>query len=161
MGPVLRWSWLLGVALMAPAALPAGGADRRQPQPRRRAVSGPLHTATDQPLRLSPLAMAPRLRTLKAGTTLRLLRRWSAADGQDWLHVQTSLESNAVAGSVLKPSWWVWGRSRGLARLKVVNHFQPMVPKTLGHFIVNVVACFALGLVLGSVKPQPTQASLC
>ena len=34
-------------------------------------------------------------------------------------------------------------------RLKVVNHFQPMVPKKhWGTFIVNVVACFALGLVL-------------
>ena len=86
---VLRWSWLLGVALMAPVALPAGGADRRQPQPRRRAASGQLHTCSDQPLRLSPLAVAPRLSTLKAGSSLRLLRRWSAADGQDWLHVQT------------------------------------------------------------------------
>ena len=85
----LRWSWLLGVALIAPATLPAGGADRRQPQPRRRAVSGPLHTISDQPLRLSPLAVAPRLSTLKAGSSLRLLRRWSSADGQDWLHVQT------------------------------------------------------------------------
>ena len=89
MGGILRWSWLLGVALMAPAALPAGGADRRQPQPRRRDGSGPLHTASDQPLRLSPIAVAPRLRTLEAGTSLRLLRRWSAADGQDWLQVQT------------------------------------------------------------------------
>ena len=79
----------MGVALMAPAALPAGGADRRQPQPRRREGSGPLHTSTDQPLHLSPLEVAPRLRTLKAGSSLRLLRRWSAADGQDWLHVQT------------------------------------------------------------------------
>ena len=86
---VLRWSWLLGVALMAPAALPAGGSDRRQPQPRRRAASGPLHISSDQPLRLSPLAVAPRLSTLKAGSSLRLLRRWSTADGQDWLHVQT------------------------------------------------------------------------
>ena len=86
---VLRWSWLLGVALMAPAALPAGGADRRQPQPRRRAASGPLHTSSYQPLRLSPLAVAPRLSTLKPGSSLRLLRRWSTADGQDWLHVQT------------------------------------------------------------------------
>ena len=34
-------------------------------------------------------------------------------------------------------------------RLKVVNHFQPMVPKKhWGTFLVNVVACFALGLVL-------------
>ena len=89
MGPVLRWSWLLGVALMAPAALPAGGADRRQPQPRRRVSSGPLYTTKDQPLRLSPLAVAPRLSTLTPGTSLRLLRRWTSSDGQDWLHVQT------------------------------------------------------------------------
>ena len=85
----LRWSWLLGVALMAPAALPAGGADRLLAQPRRRVASGPLHTSSDQPLRLSPLTVAPRLSILKAGSSLRLLRRWSSADGQDWLHVQT------------------------------------------------------------------------
>ena len=78
----------MGVALMAPAALPAGGADRRQPQPRRREASGPLHMSSEQPLHFSPLEVAPRLRTIKAGSSLRLLRRWSAADGQDWLHVQ-------------------------------------------------------------------------
>jgi CrcB protein len=34
-------------------------------------------------------------------------------------------------------------------RLKLVNHFQPMVPKKhWGTFLVNVGACFALGLVL-------------
>ena len=34
-------------------------------------------------------------------------------------------------------------------RLKVVNHFQPMMSKKhWGTFLVNVVACFALGLVL-------------
>ena len=34
-------------------------------------------------------------------------------------------------------------------RLKMVNHFEPMVPKKhWGTFTVNVVACFALGLVL-------------
>ena len=88
-GGMLRWSWLLGVALMAPAALPAGGGDCRQPQVRRRSGNGPLHTASDQALKISPIAVAPRLRTLEAGTPLRLLRRWSTADGQDWLHVQT------------------------------------------------------------------------
>ena len=34
-------------------------------------------------------------------------------------------------------------------RLKMVNHFEPMVPqKHWGTFAVNVVACFGLGLVL-------------
>ena len=35
-------------------------------------------------------------------------------------------------------------------RLRVVNHFEPMVPrKHWGTFLVNLVAAFALGLVLG------------
>ena len=88
-GGLLRWSWLLGVALMAPAALPAGGGDYRQPQLRRRSGIGPLHLNAESPLQVSPLAVAPRLRTLPVGTSLRLLRRWSGSDGQDWLQVQT------------------------------------------------------------------------
>ena len=74
---------------MAPAAMPAGGADLRQPQVRRRVgVVCHLHVASNVPLRLSPMAVAPSLSTLRAGTSLRLLRRWSAADGNNWLHVQ-------------------------------------------------------------------------
>jgi len=35
-------------------------------------------------------------------------------------------------------------------RLRVVNHFEPVVPrKHWGTFVVNVVAAFGLGLVLG------------
>ena len=34
-------------------------------------------------------------------------------------------------------------------RLKIVNHFEPILPQThWGTFFVNVTACFALGLVL-------------
>ena len=88
-GGLLRWSWLLGVALMAPAALPAGGGDCRQPQLRRRSGSGPLHLNAESPLQVSPLAVAPTLHTLPVGTSLRFVRRWSGSDGRDWLQVQT------------------------------------------------------------------------
>ena len=38
-------------------------------------------------------------------------------------------------------------------RLKVVNHFEPMLPKKhWGTFLVNVIASFALGLVLALVE---------
>ena len=95
---VLRWSWLLGVALMAPATLPAGGGELRQPQVRRRSgSSGPLHISSDCPLRLSPLAVAPSLRTLSIGTPCRLLRRWQGDNGQDWLQVQV-LSGNCPRG---------------------------------------------------------------
>ena len=61
-----------------------------------------------------------------------------------------SLESNTVAGSASEAVLVGLGAIPGAwLRLKVVNHFQPMVPKKhWGTFIVNVVACFSLGLVL-------------
>ena len=61
-----------------------------------------------------------------------------------------SQEINAVAGSAPEVVLVGLGAIPGAwLRLKVVNHFQPMVPKKhWGTFIVNVVACFALGLVL-------------
>nr|WP_255599831.1 CrcB family protein [Synechococcus sp. MU1643] len=59
-------------------------------------------------------------------------------------------EINAVVGSVPEAVLVGLGAIPGAwLRLKVVNHFQPMVPKKhWGTFLVNVVACFALGLVL-------------
>ena len=59
-------------------------------------------------------------------------------------------ESNTVAGSGSEALLvWLGAIPGAWLRLKVVNHFQPMVPKKhWGTFIVNVVACFALGLVL-------------
>ena len=61
-----------------------------------------------------------------------------------------SQEINAVAGSAPEVVLVGLGAILGAwLRLKVVNHFQPMVPKKhWGTFLVNVVACFALGLVL-------------
>ena len=44
---MLRWSWLLGVSLFGPVALPAGGAERRLPQVRRQ--QQPLKTAPGPP----------------------------------------------------------------------------------------------------------------
>ena len=57
---------------------------------------------------------------------------------------------NAVVGSASEALLVGLGAIPGAwLRLKVVNHFQPIVPKKhWGTFIVNVVACFALGLVL-------------
>ena len=59
-------------------------------------------------------------------------------------------EINAVAGFAPEVVLVGLGAIPGAwLRLKVVNHFQPMVPKKhWGTFLVNVVACFALGLVL-------------
>jgi hypothetical protein len=86
----MRWSWLLGVALLVPAALPAGGAERRQPQIRRRDGNGPLISGHQDWLHAAPSVSAPSLRRLDLGTPLRVLRRWRCADGQEWLQVQVA-----------------------------------------------------------------------
>jgi CrcB protein len=55
-----------------------------------------------------------------------------------------------VAGSALEALLVGIGAIPGAwLRLKMVNHFEPMVPKKhWGTFAVNVIACFGLGLVL-------------
>ena len=46
-------------------------------------------------------------------------------------------------------------------RLKMVNHFEPMVPKKhWGTFAVNVIACFGLGLVLALVQSCSAKTGL-
>ena len=60
------------------------------------------------------------------------------------------MESNNVAGSGSDALLIGLGAIPGAwLRLKLVNHFDPMVPdKHWGTFAVNVVASFALGLIL-------------
>ena len=60
------------------------------------------------------------------------------------------LESNVVAGSAPEALLVGLGAIPGAwLRLKVVNHFEPMVPKKhWGTLLVNVISSFALGLVL-------------
>ncbi|MCX5946399.1 MAG: SH3 domain-containing protein [Cyanobacteria bacterium] len=102
MGPLLRRigsplalpSWrlaaLLGLALIAPAALPAGGADRRQPELRRRQAGDPLLATGPLALRTAPRQQAPALVRLEAGEPLELLRSWWSPGGRRWLQVQTA-----------------------------------------------------------------------
>ena len=70
---VLRWAWVLGLALMAPVALPAGGADLRHPDPRRRGPSGPLLSGGRDQLKSSPASQAPSLLTLGRETPMTVL----------------------------------------------------------------------------------------
>ncbi|TCD59144.1 hypothetical protein CWE17_04715 [Synechococcus sp. BS56D] len=104
----LRWSWLLGVALIAPAALPAGGAERRQPEVRRRDAGGPFLSGSDVLLQGSPLVEAPALRHLEIGTPLQLLRRWRCADGHEWLQVQVA-SGSALPSDPQPRRGWIHG----------------------------------------------------
>ncbi len=86
------FSWraaaLLGFALMAPATLPAGGAERRLPEVRRRQnPADPLLAGSAVGLRCAPERRAPVLARLEADVPVRVMRRWLAPDGRLWLRV--------------------------------------------------------------------------
>jgi len=102
---ILRWSWLLGVALLAPAALPAGGADRRQPEVRRREAGSPLLSGADALLQGSPCVEAPAVRHLEIGTPLQLLRRWRSDNGQEWIQVQVASVDALPADGQPRRGW--------------------------------------------------------
>jgi hypothetical protein len=88
--PLSAWQWaaLLGFALLAPAGLPAGGAQVRNLELRRRlAAEEPLLSTTGLALLCAPRNEAPVLVELEAGLPLTLLRAWRAPNGQRWLRV--------------------------------------------------------------------------
>ena len=105
---MLRWSWLLGVSLLGPAALPAGGAERRLPQVRRHQGSGPLLSGDRCVLQASPRVAAPSLRRLEVGTPLQLLRHWRSDDGRDWIQVQVA-SGSALPMAVEGQRGWIHG----------------------------------------------------
>jgi hypothetical protein len=89
--PLITWAALLGIALFAPAALPAGGAERRLPEVRRRESSRePLLNPTRCVLRAAPRSKAPLLGSLEAGVPLRVLRTWVEPGGRRWLRVAST-----------------------------------------------------------------------
>ncbi|MEY2644291.1 MAG: hypothetical protein RLZZ611_940 [Cyanobacteriota bacterium] len=89
MGGPWRWAALLGFALIAPVSLPAGGAERRQPEVRRRQPGEPLLPTSLRSLQASPERQAPVLARLSADQPLRVLRSWRGAGGERWLQVET------------------------------------------------------------------------
>jgi hypothetical protein len=96
--PAFTWAALLGIALFAPAALPAGGAERRLPEVRRRESSlDPLLNPTRCALRASPRSQAPPLRSLEAGVPLRVLHIWIEPGGRRWLRVAAAGEAGRAS----------------------------------------------------------------
>jgi hypothetical protein len=88
--PLSAWQWaaLLGFALLAPAGLPAGGAQSRSLEVRRRVgAEEPLVSPIGVALLCAPQQEAPVLVALEAGLPLTLLRAWQAPSGQRWLRV--------------------------------------------------------------------------
>ena len=100
---LMRWVAVLGLALIAPAALPAGGGDRHQPVVRRRQQGSgePLLNAMTMALHCAPRCQAPVVRNLEPGVPLRVLRSWLAPNGRRWLQVEASTAAGPSRGWLL------------------------------------------------------------
>jgi hypothetical protein len=85
-----RWGALLSFALFAPVALPAGGAERRCPEVRRRSTGEPLLSTGGHALQSSPEQQAPVLTELQPDQPLRVLRSWRDRRGDQWLQVESA-----------------------------------------------------------------------
>jgi hypothetical protein len=87
----LEFLAILGFALLLPASLPAGGADRLPLELRRR-QSGrdPLVVPFAALLRSAPRHEAPPLQRLTSGQPMRVLRSWQSPSGRRWFQVSVA-----------------------------------------------------------------------
>lgn len=97
--PAWKVMAILGFALIAPAALPAGGAERRPIELRRRqSLQDPWLLSDAGVLQCAPCSVAPALVPIQPGQPLRVIRGWLAPTGRQWLQVEAS--SSLAAGPI-------------------------------------------------------------
>ena len=81
------WIWLLGIALIVPTTLPAGGAQKSMIQHRKKNMRSPLIALKEFNLLSSASNKSSILTQVKAGTPVDVLRVWSGSKGGKWLLV--------------------------------------------------------------------------
>ena len=81
------WSWLLGIALVAPTTLPAGGAQKSIIQYRKNNIGSPIIALKEFNLLASASNNSSILTPVRAGTPVNILKVWDSSEGQKWLLV--------------------------------------------------------------------------
>ena len=86
------WTWLLGIALVVPTTLPAGGAQESIIQNRKNNVGSPIIALKDFNLLSSASKNSSILTRVKAGTPVKILKIWDSYDREKWLLVNISIQ---------------------------------------------------------------------
>ena len=86
------WTWLLGIALVVPTTLPAGGAQESIIQNRKNNVGSPIIALNDFNLHSSASNNSSILTLVKAGTPVKILKIWDSSDREKWLLVNISIQ---------------------------------------------------------------------
>ena len=81
------WIWLLGIALVVPTTLPAGGAQRSIIQHRKTNTGSPVIALKEFNLLTSASSNASVLTRVKEGTPVNVIQVWDSKDNGKWLLV--------------------------------------------------------------------------
>ena len=81
------WTWLLCIGLVAPARLPAGGAQESIIQHRRNNMGSPIIALKDFNLLTSTSNNSSTLARVSAGTPVKVIKVWESNESRNWLLV--------------------------------------------------------------------------
>ena len=81
------WTWLLGIALVVPTTLPAGGAQKSNIQHRKNNIRSPIIALKEFNLLSSASNNSSVLTSVKAGTPVNVMKVWECSDSGKWLLV--------------------------------------------------------------------------
>ena len=107
MRTLFPWGCLLSFALIAPIALPAGGANKTQLKLINRKEAYICVAGESCFLYPFPSESAESYKNLDLGTSLRVIRLWQNTDGSNWLQVQLSQNSFFNAPGLRPSRGWI------------------------------------------------------
>ena len=81
------WTWLLGIALLVPTTLPAGGAQKSNIQQRENNMKSPIIALKEFNLHSSASNKSSVLTSVKTGTPVQIIKVWDSNDSGKWLLV--------------------------------------------------------------------------
>ena len=87
------WTWLLGIALVIPATLPAGGAQESIIQHRKNSIGSPIIALKDFNLLSSAHKNSSVVTSVKAGTPVKILKIWDSTNSGKWLLVHIAIQN--------------------------------------------------------------------
>ncbi len=86
-GTFIVWIWLLGISLVVPTTLPAGGAQKSVIQHRKTCNGSPIISLKEFNLLSSASINASVLTRVKKGTPVNVMQVWYSSDNGKWLLV--------------------------------------------------------------------------
>ena len=84
---LIVWTWLLFIALVVPATLPAGGAQKSTIQHGKNHIGSPIISIKEFNLLSSASNKSSILTKVKTGTPVNVMKVWDSNDSGKWLLV--------------------------------------------------------------------------